>query len=130
LIHFEWFRSLTLCYSTEQEAFYRLWKITWGRGPQGYREGGEAVAITMPVTKTIKATTTRINRILEIKLGTVSPLIGIHAQIISRIAWPRVCGFFAVSIDFQLCKPVYPNTRNSLGGEMKRPHFWSLCQSR
>ena len=56
------------------------------RTAQGYREDKGAVAITIPVTKTIKATTTRINRILETKLDNGSPLIGISAQIIPRIA--------------------------------------------
>jgi hypothetical protein len=56
------------------------------RTAQGHREDKGAVAITIPVTKTIKATTTKTNRILETKLDKVSPLTGIRAQIIPRIA--------------------------------------------
>jgi hypothetical protein len=54
---------------------------------------GYVVAITIPVTKIIKATTYRTNMILEIrmKLGIISPQVEIYASIISPIAWLHAC---------------------------------------
>jgi hypothetical protein len=87
---------------------------------------GHVVARIMPVTKTIKTTTYRINMILEI--GIKIDIVLLELKSMPKLSLKLLCRVFAASLQFLVVLhfgSLFFDTRNSLV-DKKRLQQWSL----